>query len=362
VRALKYITSVYDDLGGIGQVSAFQDTAQRDTLDPFLIDRCALKIDASNFIDKIATWRPGMDFVVAPAPMPAEQTRAGRKPVSWSGGFAWVVPATSQNKRGAVELVKFLASWECIDLIERGKREQKAAEGRLYFPEGQGNRVFYERLVREHVTANPRMPPTFKDAARVFLELYPITYIRPVTPVGQMLWDQHRRATDAGVHHRFADRARETGEDETKLALSTMGAVVQQRLDGVLRPPPAHAVNWRPYLWLYGALALAPLPLMYLTYRRRRREYGYRPREIAAAMLFVSPWFVGFVVLVLGPIVFSIVYSFASYDVLNPARYVGLENYRLILNDRVFYTSLFNTAYMVIRIPLPMGWSESIRR
>jgi multiple sugar transport system permease protein len=359
-RALRFMADVYDDLGGIGQVNAFQDTVQRDAMDAFLIGTCAMKIDSDGFVDIIATWRPGMDFIVTPAPMPADQTALGRPPVAWSGGFAWVIPATSQNKTGAFKFLQFLSSWECVELVERGKREQKEAEGRIYVPQGQGNRVFYERLVKQAVLDNPRMSESFKNAYQVFKGLYPLTYIRPVTPMGQFLWAQHVRAFEAGVNHRFRDQAAASGEDEIQLSLRTMQAEVQRQLDRLLQPPPPHVVNWTPYFWLYGAIVLSPFPLIYAVYKRRRREHGYRAREIGAAMLFVSPWFIGFVVLVLGPILFSIVYSFATYDVLNPARYVGLANYQFIVNDPIFYTSLLNTAYMLIRIPLVMTLSLSI--
>ena len=55
------------------------------------------------------------------------------------------------------------------------------------------------------------------------------------------------------------------------------------------------------------------------------------------------------------PILVSVVYSFTRYDVLTDARYVGLDNYRELLGDPLFYQSLGNTAYMLVRIPLVMA-------
>jgi multiple sugar transport system permease protein len=63
----------------------------------------------------------------------------------------------------------------------------------------------------------------------------------------------------------------------------------------------------------------------------------------------------GFAVLTGGPILFSIVLSFARYDVLTDARYVGLANYGEVLTDPVFTKSLLNTAFMMLRIPLVMA-------
>jgi multiple sugar transport system permease protein len=72
-------------------------------------------------------------------------------------------------------------------------------------------------------------------------------------------------------------------------------------------------------------------------------------------MLFASPWFIGFILLVGGPVLFSIVTSFTRYDVLTDARYVGLGNYSEVIRDPVLFKSLMNTAFMLLRIPLVMA-------
>jgi multiple sugar transport system permease protein len=143
-------------------------------------------------------------------------------------------------------------------------------------------------------------------------------------------------------------------------ALTVMQWDVQTILDEILEPPPPHVVNWTPYFVAYGSICAAPFGLMYLQFRRKRREYGWRGREVGAAMLFASPWIVGMITLVGGPIIFSVIFSFTRYDVLSPARYVGLENYAAVFRDPVFYTSLWNTAYMILRIPLVMAVSLAI--
>jgi multiple sugar transport system permease protein len=119
-------------------------------------------------------------------------------------------------------------------------------------------------------------------------------------------------------------------------------------------------VSWTPYFWLYGFIVLAPFGLMWRAYHRRKREYGYRAREIGAALLFASPWMLGFVALVGGPILFSVVFSFTRYDVLNDARYVGAGNFIDVITDATFYKSLLNTLYMCWGIPIGMIISLAI--
>jgi multiple sugar transport system permease protein len=77
-------------------------------------------------------------------------------------------------------------------------------------------------------------------------------------------------------------------------------------------------------------------------------------------MLFVSPWAIGFIVFIGGPIVFSILFSFTRYDVLSPARYVGAANYLDVLRDGLVLKSIGNTAFMILRIPLGMAVSLAI--
>jgi multiple sugar transport system permease protein len=360
VRALRYMTDVYDDLGGVGQVKSFEEAQQGGSLDPFLLGRLAMMIDGNWRVANVADWKPDMDFVVAPAPMPKDQLDGGRKPVAWSGGFALVIPATARQKTGAFKFIQFLRSWEALQLLEQGSREQREAEGKIYLPKIEVNRVYCQRLFDAAVLNNPRMPETFKRTYRLILELLPNTLIRPVTPVGQLLWTKHVDAFDAAVRHGYRDAARALGRDEVELALEKNQAIVQAELDSILQPPPPTVVSWTPYFWLYGLLVLVPFALMWRTYQRRRREYGYRGREVGAALLFAAPWMLGFVVLVGGPILFSVVFSFTRYDVLNPARYVGATNFIDVVTDPTFYISLFNTLYMCWGIPLGMIISLAI--
>ena len=80
-------------------------------------------------------------------------------------------------------------------------------------------------------------------------------------------------------------------------------------------------------------------------------------RNLAMGLLFASPWIVGFLVFTLYPLVMSIYYSFTSYNVVQPAVWVGLNNYRvLFFEDPLFWKSLYNTLYFtVFSVPLCLG-------
>src|SRR5918911_3328832 len=86
----------------------------------------------------------------------------------------------------------------------------------------------------------------------------------------------------------------------------------------------------------------------------RQRLSSQERHDLRNGLLFAAPGILGFLLFVAYPILASIYYSFTSYSILQPGRWVGLENYReLLFDDPIFYTTLFNTAYMaVFTIPL----------
>ncbi len=80
-----------------------------------------------------------------------------------------------------------------------------------------------------------------------------------------------------------------------------------------------------------------------------------RGREALTFYLFITPWLVGFVLFTVGPIIASLGLSFTDYDIMLPPALVGLGNYREIFADPLFYTSLYNTFYIVfLAVPLSM--------
>lgn len=70
------------------------------------------------------------------------------------------------------------------------------------------------------------------------------------------------------------------------------------------------------------------------------REWSLAKREAAAGYFFITPWVIGFLLLTLGPMVASLYFSFTEYDVINPPRWVGLNNYSRMLNDGLFWQSI----------------------
>jgi multiple sugar transport system permease protein len=75
-------------------------------------------------------------------------------------------------------------------------------------------------------------------------------------------------------------------------------------------------------------------------------------REALTFYLFISPWLLGLLVFVLGPIAASLGFSFTRWDLLSPPVPVGLRNYAHMLEDRLFWQSLSVTVrYTLMYVP-----------
>ena len=96
--------------------------------------------------------------------------------------------------------------------------------------------------------------------------------------------------------------------------------------------------------------------------RRAGRRGGARPRltkrgrsEALAFWLFISPWLIGFVGFLLGPMIASVYISLTEWDSFTPAEFVGLDNYtRALTDDPVFWKALGNTFYYAL-VSVPLG-------
>lgn len=70
---------------------------------------------------------------------------------------------------------------------------------------------------------------------------------------------------------------------------------------------------------------------------------------------FISPWLFGFFVLTVGPMIFSFAMSFTNWDMFTKRDFVGLDNYKRLLQDERFLISVKNTfQYTFTSVPINM--------
>jgi len=377
VGALEWMTKMYSAVGGAQQVNAFNTTLQSGDLDPFLLGKVVMKIDGFwNVPSMFAQYGRDLNYGVSPPPLPAAELAKGRKPFSWIGGWCFSIPSTARHKDAAWELIRFLSSRKAAEIIAESERLTMESQGRTYIPYQSSNRATNDWLYQKYVYGNPRMDPKLAAACRVFNDLIDGARFRPVTPVGQLLWNEQRDATDNAVFHKL------TAQE----ALDRGTRNVQRELDRVLAPPRGRAFSW---IWFFAAYALILIGVAVAVYRcdtddsfRNRfvallarvgirnvrtgghlegLRSGYFRSQWKGGIICAAPWIIGFIVFTGGPLFFSIVMSFCEYDILNPPRLTGLDNYWwMFTKDALYWKSMWNTLYMVIGIPLGMSLSLGI--
>jgi multiple sugar transport system permease protein len=352
--ALQYMVDCFDAIGGYDLAQRFDDSQKGSPRSPFINGKTAMIINGNWYLTQIAAFSPDLRFTLVPAPLPKARVAAGFPPVTWMGGDAYAIPATAKNKDGAWKLIRFLSSEKSHKIQFEVNGDQIQASGQLYVP-GLPVRTALVPWVRaNYVAGNPAVNERLVKAFDVFTGLLPDSMFRPHTPVAQKLWEAQKAAGENAIDHTAT--VHEILTDRSRWA--------QEALDRYTHPPDGPLVRWD---WLIAGYAglLAVFAGLLARAEIRRRKAGHGRRDWKAGFTCLSPWLVGFIVFGGGPILFSLIISFCHYDVLNPARFVGLHNYvgllgfhtdaltgHLVANDPKFWRSIANTAFMLIALPL----------
>lgn len=319
-EALQFMVDGYDKIcGGYERAKEFESSFQSGPNDAFVVGKVAIKIDGDWSINSLSRYGPTLDFGVAPPPVPDDRYyRRGRfkhekdQFVTWSGGFSYTIPAGARNPEGGWRFIKWITSTEGRLVQARAQAAWERKRGRPFIPQIQANKEAAELFFKEFEPKEPR----FSDALRKHIDIMPAARIRPVTVVGQRLWDAHVQAIEQAALHQKSPRR----------ALADAQAIVQRELDAFFEAEKYPVVD----LGAIGmaALCLAGVAAILLVVAYRRKRLGRLARHEARwAYAFIAPWFAGFLIFTLGPILASLFFSFTQYQVLSPARWVGGKNY-----------------------------------
>lgn len=71
-------------------------------------------------------------------------------------------------------------------------------------------------------------------------------------------------------------------------------------------------------------------------------------RRTLIGLLWIAPWLLGFAAFMVAPLGLSLYYSLSDYSLLEAPIYIGLDNYRELLGDATFHTTLLNTAFYAV--------------
>lgn len=76
---------------------------------------------------------------------------------------------------------------------------------------------------------------------------------------------------------------------------------------------------------------------------KNEKRWGY---------LFIAPLTLGVLMFVLVPLFYSLFVAFSEYDLINPPKFTGPENIKILLNDQYFFKSLLRSFINLINVPI----------
>lgn len=143
------------------------------------------------------------------------------------------------------------------------------------------------------------------------------------------------------------------GNRDAQSALNEGVAVGQRRLDVILREQTLPPFNWSGGILIGLGLVVGLVAWVYLPERRQKFTSQERA-ESRTAYIFLAPWLVGIFLFTLGPMVVSLLMSFADWDIIQPAKWRALTNYKeAFFEDPRFWVSLRATGmYTLFAVPL----------
>jgi multiple sugar transport system permease protein len=92
--------------------------------------------------------------------------------------------------------------------------------------------------------------------------------------------------------------------------------------------------------------------------RIRRKAAG---RDNKAGYLFLLPWLIGLFVITIGPLIASLYLPFTEYSLIEPPKWIGVQNFTRMLSDARLHNALKVTfIYVVVSVPLQLALALAI--
>ncbi|MDX3190658.1 sugar ABC transporter permease [Streptomyces sp. MN03-5084-2B] len=98
------------------------------------------------------------------------------------------------------------------------------------------------------------------------------------------------------------------------------------------------------------------------------RAGARRAKRRRTVLFFMAPAFIGFLIFFGYPLIATVYYSFARYDLINPPQFIGFDNYiRMFTTEPLVGTAAYNTLWLVVvltvcRVTFSLGIASVISR
>jgi multiple sugar transport system permease protein len=382
LEALRLIGEIVSCAGGRRAYDEFAQVQEGLSSWPLGAGRIAMSVEGPSAIYEAMRRNMSVDLGMAPVPPPQ-----GRKPITTSSRHGvYLIPVNARHPKEAWDFIRFAAGPEGrfvftqtlaneqaetaqkkardLDLrAEESATRGDAAKAKLFaaaalhelefqgqmYAGFQANLKAQELLGSQFIPKDPLLAAAYAQCEKILgeIDFVPV----PDTPVYALLSDECRRAVDRALY----------GEMSPEQALADADRRVQEELNLFYERASLPQFQWR-YVWVASVVLSALAVAFYLW--RTKDERAVTPLQRAEnrlGLFFIAPWAIGFAVFIAGPMVFSLAMSFCSYDVIHPARFIGIGNYTFLLfNDPLFWKSLRNTVFMVVALPIGMAFSLGI--
>jgi multiple sugar transport system permease protein len=253
------------------------------------------------------------------------------KPASQMYYVGWAMSSKTRHPEKAFDLISFLCGKE-------GQIQQARAQ--LAIP-ALKSVAYSDDYLNPPPPSDPGEPAIPNYRSEIFLDA--INYARLQQLPREAEWD---RILTQGIN-----RAIVTGQDTADIAAANVERDWLTELDSPLRRRQFNTMPWTTILSITAAVGATLIFVLWMKARSEKLGPLDRATE-RAGWLFISPWLLGFLALTLGPMIVSLLLSFARWTGLNPlgeALGVGGANYaQLLTRDKEFFQSLKVTAYFVI--------------
>jgi ABC-type sugar transport system permease subunit/ABC-type glycerol-3-phosphate transport system substrate-binding protein len=352
-EALDFMVKGYDLIGGYEKAKSFESGFLGQENDAFLTEKVAMKIDGNWILDDMSRFHPEIELGVAPPPVPDDRySHTGHYKddkdtfVTWIGGFSYAIPRGARNVQDGWEFIKFETSTEGRLINAAAQRDWDRYLGRSFIPSlsasVEANKVLFEKF--------KPADPKFAAALKLHIDMMPVGRIRPATFVGQQLWDNQVRAFETAAYHKASP----------KEALLSSQATIQEALDRFYSKTTHPVIDMG--FWVevgIAALLLATGAAVIWFFKLRLGRLARN--EALWAYVFISPWVIGFLVFTIGPMLASLFFSFSDYDVLNEARWVGLQNYADMGGaDKTLVLKALENAVYLAGVGVPLGLATGL--
>lgn len=215
-EALQWMTDLVKDLGGWPLLKGFRDTwgPGSSAQNAFLLGQLAMMYSTNGTAGgTIARYRPEMKFGVAQPPL----KKAGEKPLTWSGGFSYVMSNGVKNADLGWELMKWLVSEDGWNAGYEGDAARAKAVGGIYAPGMTGQPDLDKKMYAKYKTgieAVDKVPD-------VAVGLMHYTRFRELSIAAADLWDGVKKSQLQAISQ----------DKSAKQALEDNNVAIQRALD-----------------------------------------------------------------------------------------------------------------------------------